>query len=327
MTILLDVVIGWEHCNRLVGAYHEVSAWQGGHARYVVLLEGVHSTQINRVYTTAEVLMTADVTDSLRCAPPGEKKDIRDRMKEHGCPSAREAMQAFHGPFTDNFITNAEIAFRGIVATAIRKGRRILFYYRAFDPYMRPTRKHDGKRYSVSPCDCHFAKETFYMIGADADEEKLKIFRLDRMEEMECAETLCTEPPSKYIEGDSYREILRMREEMVDHFDGEEVMLELDIYYSPEAMEIVHDLAGKRVTVPRYDKQSNISHAFFRVRRGATLTGWLLQNHKFVKATAPQSVIDDVREALKKYRHSRKRSKPLVKLLYFYRLFSQTRRV
>ena len=251
-------------------------------------------------YTTAEVLMTADVTDSLRCAPLGEKKDIRDRMKEHGCPSAREALQAFPGPFTDNFITNAEIAFRGIIATAIRKGRRILFYYRAFDPYMRPIRKHDGKRYSVSPYDCHFAKETFYMIGADADEEKLKIFRLDRMEEMECDEGLCAEPPGKYIDGDPYREILRMREEMVDHFDGEEVMLELDIYYSPEAMEIVHDLAGKRVTVPGYDEQSNISHAFFRVRRGATLTGWLLQNHKFVKATAPQSVIDDVREALAK---------------------------
>ena len=249
-------------------------------------------------YTTDEVLMTADVVDSLRCIPPGKKREIRGRMQEHGCPGAREALRGHPGPLQDVFVTNAEVEFRGIVENAIRKGRRILFYYRAFDPYMNPTRKHDGKRYCVSPYDCHFSKETFYVIGADADERKLKFFRLDRMEEMEYAENLVSEPPRDYLGGDPHREILRMREEMVDHFDGEEVVLELEINYSPEAMEIVHDLGGKRVKVTGYDEETNISHAFVRVRRGATLTGWLIQNHMFVKAVGPQCVLEDVREAI-----------------------------
>ena len=155
----------------------------------------------------------------------------------------------------------------------------------------------------VSPYDCHFAKETFYMIGADADEEKLKIFRLDRMEEMQLAEGLKKEPPGKYIEGDSFEAILRMREEMVDHFDGEEIMLELDIRYSPEAMEIVHDLAGKRVTITRYDESTNTSHGHFRARRGATLTGWLLQHHRFFKATYPPCVVEDVKDAIREMKN------------------------
>ena len=249
-------------------------------------------------YTDSDVLMTADIADRLRCVQAAEKKELRDRIAEYGCPKAREILRKRPSPFTDNFITNAETAFRGIIETAVQRGRRILFYYRAFDPYLKPNRKHNGKRYSVSPYDCYYARETFYLIGADAAERKLKIFRLDRMEDLQVSEERA-EPGRKYFRGDPYWEILRMREQMVEQFAGEEVLLELSVHYSPEAMEIVHDLAGRRAKVTGYDEKTNISRIRFRARRGITLTGWLLRNHTFLKVTSPICVVLDVRNAIK----------------------------
>lgn len=249
-------------------------------------------------YTDSDVLMTVDIADMLRCVQTEEKKELHKRITEHGCPSAREIVRKRPAPFTDNYITTAGTEFRGIIATAIQRGRRVFFYYRAFDPYMRPSRKHNGKRYSVSPYDCYYSNETFYLIGADADEKKLKIFRLDRMEELQLSEEKA-EPGRRYFKGDPYWEILRMREQMVEQYAGEEVLLELSVRYSPEAMEIVHDLAGRRAKVTRYDEKTNITRVRFRAQRGITLTGWLLRNHTYLKVTSPASVVLDVRNAIK----------------------------
>ena len=72
-----------------------------------------------------------------------------------------------------NDYTYACAEYRDIIATAIRFGRRLSFYYTAFDPYLHPIRKHAGKCYCISPYDCFFGKETFYVTASEEGEKHL----------------------------------------------------------------------------------------------------------------------------------------------------------
>lgn len=252
-------------------------------------------------YTVSEALMSCDIVGALRFLREEDKRQYRKRILEHACPSVQEALIQTNDNSVGNAVTRACAEYRDIVGAAIRNGRRLSFYYISFDPYLHPIRKHDGKLYCVSPYDCFFGRETFYVTASEEGEDHLKLFRLDRMD-MLCLSDRKAEPISKYAPGHPEEVLRGMREECVDYFCGEKVMLELLVKYSPEAMNIVYDLGGKRAVVTSYDPQKNVSKIRVPIRFGTTLTGWLLRNHRFLVATGPETVVEAVRMTVRELR-------------------------
>ncbi len=249
-------------------------------------------------YTVSEALMSCDIVGALRFLKEEDKRHYRKRILERGYPCVREAILHENDYCVGNDYTYACAEYRDIIATAIRSGRRLSFYYTALDPYMHPIRKHDGKCYCISPYDCFYGKETFYVTASEEGERHLKLFRLDRMEMLTLSEKKA-EPVTKYAKGKPEEVLRGIREECVDFFCGEKVMLELEVYYSPEAMNIVYDLAGKRAVVTAYDEEKNLSKIRVPIRFGTTLTGWLIRNQQFLVATGPEKVVESVQMTIR----------------------------
>ena len=243
-------------------------------------------------YTETEVLLANDVAKSLRLYSSDEKQGFFLRLVNKAFPAARKLLRRSVNDFSAGR-GNLPSNFRQMIEQGIQQNRRIQFYYFALDPYAKPFRKHDGKLYVVTPYDCFFANDTLYVIASEEEENKVKFFRVDRMDDL-CLNPFPGEPLRKYFPNDPREELADMKARMVNCFYGEKIRLELSVRYSEKAMDILWDLAGDKLEVISYDPVTNCSRVCIPVCRSITLTGWLLQNHEFFTVLSPRCVIDDM---------------------------------
>ena len=75
------------------------------------------------------------------------------------------------------------------ISGAISRDRIIRFNYFEFDVNKQRRYRHDGKVYEISPFALMWDDENYYMLGYDQEAEKLKHYRVDRMTNIESAET------------------------------------------------------------------------------------------------------------------------------------------
>lgn len=75
------------------------------------------------------------------------------------------------------------------ISGAISRDRIIRFNYFEFDVNKQRRYRHDGKVYEISPFALMWDDENYYMLGYDQEAEKLKHYRVDKMTNIESAET------------------------------------------------------------------------------------------------------------------------------------------
>lgn len=75
------------------------------------------------------------------------------------------------------------------ISGAISRDRIIRFKYFEFDVNKQRRYRHDGKVYEISPFALMWDDENYYMLGYDPEAEKLKHYRVDKMTNIESAET------------------------------------------------------------------------------------------------------------------------------------------
>ena len=75
------------------------------------------------------------------------------------------------------------------ISGAINRDRAIRFQYFEFDIDKQRRYRHDGKVYEISPFALMWDDENYYMLGYDQEAEKLKHYRVDKMTNIESAET------------------------------------------------------------------------------------------------------------------------------------------
>ena len=75
------------------------------------------------------------------------------------------------------------------ISGAISRDRIIRFKYFEFDVNKERRYRHDGKVYEISPFALMWDDENYYMLGYDQEAEKLKHYRVDKMTNIESAET------------------------------------------------------------------------------------------------------------------------------------------
>jgi predicted DNA-binding transcriptional regulator YafY len=71
------------------------------------------------------------------------------------------------------------------VHTAISEGHMIRFRYFGWNTKGEKEYRHDGRIYEISPWALCWDDENYYMIGFDAESEKLKHYRVDKMSNIE----------------------------------------------------------------------------------------------------------------------------------------------
>ena len=75
------------------------------------------------------------------------------------------------------------------ISGAISRDRAIRFNYFEFDVNKQRRYRHDGKVYEISPFALMWDDENYYMLGYDAQAGKFKHYRVDKMTNIESAET------------------------------------------------------------------------------------------------------------------------------------------
>lgn len=66
----------------------------------------------------------------------------------------------------------------------IRDNRKIAFVYWKWDHHKEMITKHDGRQYIVSPWLLVWEDEKYYLVGYDERDEKIKYFRVDKMQQI-----------------------------------------------------------------------------------------------------------------------------------------------
>lgn len=74
------------------------------------------------------------------------------------------------------------------IHTAISNNQQISFHYFKWNMKGEAELKHDGKFYQVSPWALVYDDENYYLEAFDAEEKRLKTYRVDKMQEIDVVE-------------------------------------------------------------------------------------------------------------------------------------------
>ena len=79
-----------------------------------------------------------------------------------------------------------------IIHEALQRKRKIEFLYFSYGTDMRRHARHDGRRYVLTPVKVVFANGHYYLAAYDDSDQKVKTYRIDRMELLQLSDAKAT---------------------------------------------------------------------------------------------------------------------------------------
>jgi len=153
---------------------------------------------VSRDFETQELKL---LVDAVQCSKFITQKKSRELIKKiESLTSENQAKDLHRQVIVANRVkTSNEEIYRNIdsINRAINTRRRISFYYtqwaisRTGAKKVVRQRRHDGERYLLSPKALTWDDENYYLIAYDAAEDKLKHFRVDKMEDICVEDSRC----------------------------------------------------------------------------------------------------------------------------------------
>ena len=130
-----------------------------------------------------EVMMLVDIVQSSRFITERQSNKLVKSLK--GLVSERECKlldKRVH--VQDRVKSRSESVFHSVdvIHEALQRKRKISFLYFSYGTNLERNARHDGKRYVVTPVKVVFAEGSYYLAAYDDADEKVKTYRVDRME-------------------------------------------------------------------------------------------------------------------------------------------------
>lgn len=173
--------------------------------------------------------------------------------------------------------------------TAIGKDVQITFQYFMWDENKKMVLRRDGAIYRVSPWALSWDDENYYLIAYDADERKIKHFRVDKM-----VHIVITEDRRKGKEHFKQFDIGKYSKKMFGMFSGEEKTVTLEC--ANDKAGIIIDRFGKDVSMIKIDEAHFRTHVKVEVSR--QFLGWVISLGAGVKIVEPSDVVEEIREII-----------------------------
>ena len=243
----------------------------------------------SRNFQPAELKLLVDSVQSSRFITK-KKSDELIRKLEKLCSTYEAKMLQRQVFVADRVKTMNEDVFENVdrLHEAINKNRRITFRYWNWNMKKKQELRHDGALYLVSPWGLCWDSENYYMIAFDSVSQKIKHYRVDKMQEISITD-------DKREGLDAYKGInmAEYSRKTFGMFGGEE---------RPVTMECDPSLAG--VMIDRFGKDSFIVPKGDRftitvkVAVSGQFLGWVAGLGSGVRITAPADVAAKMRELL-----------------------------
>ena len=141
-----------------------------------------------RPFELAELKLLVDAVQSSKFITEKKSKDLITKLgKLTSQPNSKQLQRQvfiFNRPKTGNDAIYLNV---DTLHEAIRENRQITFHYLEWTVKKELRLKRDGKLYKASPWSLTWDDENYYLVAYDADAEKIKHYRVDKMTDIELA--------------------------------------------------------------------------------------------------------------------------------------------
>ncbi|MBR3178100.1 MAG: WYL domain-containing protein [Clostridia bacterium] len=177
---------------------------------------------------------------------------------------------------------------------AINTNRQVRFHYFQWNTKKEMELRKNGAWYQISPWGLMWDDENYYLVAFDAEDEKIKHYRVDKMlhlqivnEDRKGNEQFQQFNPAKYSKS------------LFGMYGGETV--EVTVEGRKEFAGIVIDRFGKDVLIRKKDEDHFIAHITVALSR--PFFGWMFSVGDGLKIIAPESVVCRMKEELDRVRN------------------------
>ena len=242
---------------------------------------------VSREFTLEEIKLLIDAVQSSKFITLKKSRDLIRKIET--LTSENQAKELHRQVIVANRVKNSnEDIYRNIdsINRAINNQRKISFYYtqwavsRTGAKKIVRVRRHDGKRYLLTPKALTWDDENYYLIAYDKEAEKLKHFRVDKMEDIAVEETRAdsTKAVDKFDLAVYTKQVFGM-------YGGETVSVKLR--FDDSLIGVVVDRFSDRVFIqPHGDGTFTMSA---EVMLSPQFFGWLFSFGDKVQITSPKS--------------------------------------
>lgn len=245
-----------------------------------------------REFELAELKLLVDAVQSSKFITPKKSNELIKKLE--GFASKYEAKQLQRQVTVAGRVkTMNESIYYSVDAihSAIADNVQISFQYFQWtvDKVMKP--RHDGAVYKVSPWALLWDNENYYMIAYDSTAEKIKHFRVDKMKNISQAE--------ENREGkDAFKQfdMAVYAKKMFSMYGGKEETVKLQC--ENELAGAIIDRFGKDVTLHKVDAEHFTVNVDVAV--SSQFLHWVMSLGKGAKILAPESVVKQVQEEIKR---------------------------
>ncbi|MBQ6411961.1 MAG: WYL domain-containing protein [Ruminococcus sp.] len=242
---------------------------------------------VSREFTLEEIKLLIDAVQSSKFITLKKSRDLIRKIET--LTSENQAKELHRQVIVANRVKNSnEDIYRNIdsINRAINNKRKISFYYtqwavsRTGAKKVVRVRRHDGKRYLLTPKALTWDDENYYLIAYDKEAEKLKHFRVDKMEDIAVEENRAdsTKAVDKFDLAVYTKQVFGM-------YGGETVSVKLR--FDDSLIGVVVDRFSDRVFIqPHGDGTFTMSA---EVMLSPQFFGWLFSFGDKVQITSPKS--------------------------------------
>lgn len=175
------------------------------------------------------------------------------------------------------------------IQEAINNDKQIEFQYFQWNIHKEMVLKHDGKIYQISPWALMWDDENYYLVGYDAQDEKIKHYRVDKMRNIaESKQNRLGQEQFKTFRLPNYTKSL------FGMFGGKEY--HVTIQAKNEMVGVLIDRFGKDIDIKSIDEehiQTTVYVAFSQ-----QFLGWILALGNNVKIVGPDEVIEKMKDLI-----------------------------
>lgn len=247
----------------------------------------------SRLFELAELKLLVDSIQSSKFITLKKSRELISKLE--GLASKYEAKELQRQVYVQNRIkTMNESIYYSVDAinTAISMNRQVSFRYYNWNVKKEMEFRHNGTLYMISPWALTWDDENYYMIGYDKAADKIKHYRVDKMMNIEVADSK-REGRKLFKEFD----LASYTKKSFGMFSGEEELVKLLV--DNDMAGVIIDRFGMDVTF--FPKDKKTSYVTVSVAVSDAFFGWIFGLGGGVKIAGPASVSKRAKALAKKF--------------------------
>lgn len=175
------------------------------------------------------------------------------------------------------------------IHSAIANNQMIQFQYFQWNTKKKMEMRHDGQFYKISPWALTWDDENYYLVGYDAQADKIKHYRVDKMRKLSIMK-------EKREGREHFKQfnLAAYTKKNFGMFGGEEVNVRMQ--FSNDLVGVVIDRFGKDIIISPVDEEHFVVNV--NVAISSQFFGWVFALGTGVKILAPENVVERMKQEI-----------------------------